>query len=201
MTEPILPLSEDDELMAAVARDSTAALEQLMTRWQPGVYRFVYRGVRNAEVAEELTQETFWRLWRAREQYKPGGKFSAWLLRIASRLILDYYRKQARRPQLYGNEAIGEIVPTTVDRPDQAARGSQLKEALEAAIERLPVNQRLALQMNRFKAMSYREIAEALDCSVGSVEQLIYRARKKLRNELSEYLPRDQRSEDEKGAR
>jgi RNA polymerase sigma-70 factor (ECF subfamily) len=77
MLEPIPVPSPDDDLMSQVAGDCTAALESLMELWQARIYRYILRGVRDAGVAEELTQETFWRLWRARRQYKPGGKFSA----------------------------------------------------------------------------------------------------------------------------
>ncbi len=180
--------SEDDQLMAQLARDDSSALERLMARWQSPLFRFIVRGVRDEGAAEELTQETFWRLWRARTQYVAGGKFTTWLFRIASRLCLDHYRRTARRPQLVNEEAIPPTAAPVGDRADRAAREAELSETLERALAGLPVNQCLALELSRFKGMSYKEIAQTLDCSLGSVEQLIYRARRQLRRELDRYL-------------
>ena len=188
MMTPDSPPSEDDQLMARLAGDDSAALERLMARWQSPLFRFIVRGVRDEGVAEELTQETFWRLWRARAQYVAGGKFSTWLFRIASRLCLDHYRRASRRPQLVNEEAIPPTAAPLSDRADRAAREAELTETLERALAGLPVNQRLALELSRFEGMSYKEIAETLDCSLGSVEQLIYRARRRLRRELDRYL-------------
>ena len=189
MSQTLSPYSEDDELMRQVVEGSSEALDKLVERWQKSVYSFVYRGVRNADDAEELTQETFWRLWRAREQYQSDGRFTAWLFRIASRLCIDHYRRQSRRPTLVSSEHPHFITASAQERPDQDMVHTELAQALDDAIAQLPVNQRLALQMNRFEGLSYREIAEALDCSLGSVEQLIYRARRRLRRDLACYLP------------
>jgi RNA polymerase sigma-70 factor (ECF subfamily) len=188
MTDPISPLFDDDELMRRVSEDSTEALEALMERWQRPVYRFAWRGIHDEGAAEEITQETFWRLWRARRQYRPGGTFSSWLFRIAARLCLDHQRSRSRRPLVQNEEAILAVPAPARDHADRPAREAEMAAALERALGRLPLNQRLALELNRFEALSTRQIAEALGCSVGSVEQLIYRARRRLRQELAEYL-------------
>jgi RNA polymerase sigma-70 factor, ECF subfamily len=189
MDETLAPSQEDDRLMALAARDQTEALNQLMLRWQGRIFHFIRKGVRDAEVAEELTQETFWRVWQYRGKYKPGGTFSAWLFRIASRLCLDHYRKQSRRPSLIGTDDPPDTVAPPRDDPREAARGAELEGAIEAAMAKLPVNQRLAIEMIRFEGLSYKEAAEALECSVGAVEQLLYRGRQQLRAALEDYLP------------
>lgn len=189
MDESRAPAPEDDRLMALAARDQTEALNQLMLRWQARIFHFIRKGVRDADVAEELTQETFWRVWQSRRKYKPGGTFSAWLFRIASRLCLDHYRKQSRRPDLIGSDDPPDSVTPPRDDPGEAARAGQLAEAIEAAMAQLPVNQRLAMEMVRYEGLSYKEAAEALECTVGAVEQLLYRARQQLKTELADYLP------------
>lgn len=177
--------------MARVAADDEGALAELMTRWQRPIYRFVYRGVRDADTAEELAQETFWRLWRARATYRPEGKFSAFLFRTAARLCLDHYRRRPR-PAIDDSETALAMAPAPVGfQPDDQARQGQLAEALERSLDQLPVNQRLAMQMGRLEGMSYQEIASVLGCSVGAVEQLIFRARASLRVALSEFLTPD----------
>lgn len=189
MDETRAPSQEDDRLMALIARDQTEALNQLMLRWQGRLFHFINKGVRDADVAEELTQETFWRLWQARRKYRPGGTFASWLFRIASRLCLDHYRHQSRRPSLLGSDDPPDAPAPPRDDPGQAAQGMQLEEAVERAMAALPVNQRLAIQMIRFEGQSYKEAAEALECSVGAVEQLLYRGRQALKAQLAEYLP------------
>ncbi len=190
MSEP-RPLTEldEDELMGLLAEDRDEALAELMTRWQGRLFSFIMRGVRDAGVAEEITQETFWRLWRGRAQYQAGGKFSSWLFRIASRLCLDHYRRQSRSPKLVEASETLQIAAPPADRADRAVRESELNETLNRALTTLPLNQRLALEMVTFEMMSYKEIALALDCSVGAVEQLIFRARRALRVSLADYLP------------
>jgi RNA polymerase sigma-70 factor, ECF subfamily len=189
MDETRAAADEDDRLMGLVARDQSEALNQLMLRWQGRIFHFIQKGVRDADIAEELTQETFWRLWQARGKYKPGGTFASWLFRIASRLCLDHYRRQSRRPQLMGSDEPPDAVAPPRDNPHEAARGSELAGALDRAIAQLPENQRLALELIRLEGLSYREAAEALECSVGAVEQLLYRARQQLKTALGDFLP------------
>lgn len=182
------PAADDHELMRLLAEDSTPALEELMRRWQPAVQRLVMRSVRDAGVAEEIAQETFWRLWRARKQYQFTGKFSTWIFRIAVRLCLDHYRSRARRPALVEDEGIEMVAGSPSQRPDRGVYEEELAQAIHKAMGELPVNQRLALEMNRFEEMSYAEVAQAMECSVGAVEQLIFRARKRLRELLKDHL-------------
>lgn len=183
------PNADDHELMRRLAEDSTAALEELMRRWQAAVQRLVMRSVRDAGAAEEITQETFFRLWRARTQYQFTGKFSTWLFRIAVRLSLDHHRSRARRPSLVEDEGIEMVAATSPTlRPDRGLYEEELATSLDRALAQLPLNQRLALEMNRFEDMSYAEVAQTLECSVGAVEQLIFRARKRLRELLKDHL-------------
>ncbi|MCE5231098.1 RNA polymerase sigma factor [bacterium] len=178
----------DDELMARVAADDESALGELMLRWQRPIHRFVYRGVRDADIAEEIAQETFWRVWRARSNYRPEGKFSAFLFRTAARLCLDHYRRRPR-PAIDDSETALALAPAPIAfQPDDQARRKQLAEALESSLAKLPINQRMAMQLGRLEGMSYQEIASILGCSVGAVEQLIFRARAALRVSLGEFI-------------
>ncbi len=178
----------DDELMARLADDDESALAELMARWQRPIYRFIYRGVRDADVAEEIAQETFWRVWRARGTYRPEGKFSSFLFRTAARLCLDHYRRRPR-PAVDDPETALALAPAPVGfQPDDQARQAQLAEALATSLAKLPINQRMAMQLGRLEGMSYQEIATVLGCSVGAVEQLIFRARTTLRVLLSEFI-------------
>jgi len=185
--------SVDDDLMRRAAADEEAALAEIMARWQAPLHRFILRGVRDEGLAEELTQETFWLIWRARGRYQPDGRFSAWLYRIAGRLCLDHHRRRARRPLLLltppDQSPAAERAAPPADDADAAAREAELASRLDRALAALPLRQRLAFEMNRLDDMSYREIAETLGCSRGSVEQLIFRARRTLHEALREEPP------------
>ena len=179
---------DDDALMEAIASGDESALRRLMERWQGPIYRFIRRTVRDEDMAEDLTQETFWRLWRGRQGYLAGGRFSTWLFRIAARLCLDHFRHGRRRPREVGDAALPAAMAPPRDAADLNARLGELHGALQVALDRLPANQRAALMLHRFEGMSYKEIAASLDCSLGAVEQLIYRARRRLREDLQEFL-------------
>jgi RNA polymerase sigma-70 factor (ECF subfamily) len=186
--QPPVP-EDDDEIMRRLAAGQDEALAALMTRWQAAAYRFILRGVRDEGLAEELTQETFWRVWRARREYRPEARFSAWMFRIAAHLCLDHHRRRARRPVLLGEESAAQMPAPPGDQADSAAREAELILRLDAALALLPLRQRLAFEMNRLEEMNYRRIAESLGCSLGSVEQLIFRARRALREALADDLP------------
>jgi RNA polymerase sigma-70 factor (ECF subfamily) len=175
--------------MRRLAEDDDDALAELMARWQGPLQRFVLRSVRDEGLAEELAQETFWRIWRARRDYRSQGHFSAWMYRIAARLCLDHHRRRVRRPVLVDEQTAVQVSAPPADHADRDARDAELMGRLDRALAGLPIRQRLALELNRMEDMNYRQIAEILDCSVGSVEQLVFRARRSLREALADILP------------
>ena len=193
MTPTRAPQNEDDRLMRLIAKGETEALNQLMLSWQSRLYSFVWRNVRNREVAEELAQETFWRLWDARARYRPGGRFSAWLFQIASRLCIDHFRRVGARPQLVNDEDLPPAEARSDDRPDRIVRACETQDAVDEAIANLPENQRIALELIRFEGLTYREAANAMQTTPGAVEQLVHRARKRLRQDLAQYMPENAR--------
>jgi RNA polymerase sigma-70 factor (ECF subfamily) len=175
--------------MRRLAADDDDALAELMTRWQAPLQRFVLRNVRDEGLAEEIAQETFWRVWRARREYHGEGHFSAWMYRIAARLCLDHHRRRVRRPVLIDEQAALQVSAPPGDHADRFARDAELMDRLETAMGALPLRQRVALELNRMEDMNYLRIAETLGCSVGSVEQLVFRARRTLKEALADILP------------
>ncbi len=177
----------DDELMTRVADGDQQALTELITRWQRRIFVFIHRSIGDADKAEELTQDVFWCLWQARERYQPQGKMGSYLFQIATRLCLQHWRAQKSRPRL-GNELPVDLPSPSNINPRQAARDAELAQALKEALATLPENQRLALELSRLEGLGQAEVATIMECSVGAIEQLIYRARQTLRKRLAPLL-------------
>jgi len=175
-------LADDDvRLMLAFRDGDERAFDALFERWAGRVLRFVERIVREPGVAEDLVQETFLRVWRARERYVPEARFSTWLFTIAGNAA----RNELRRP--FRGAAHDSLDLAAEDaKPEPAADGPASDElvdarrtglGLEAALAQLPARQREALWLRAVEGLSYAEVALALETSEASVKALIHRAR------------------------
>ena len=150
------------------------------------------------EWAEDLAQEVFLRVYRAREQYVPGAKFVTWLFRIANNLACNALRDRSRRAEvtLTGSES-GPLGVRPMDRLATAPSGAmptrqidkaELRDVVHMAIDSLSERQRMAVMLNKFEGMSYADIAQAMELSVQAVKSLLSRARENLRQTLEPYL-------------
>jgi RNA polymerase sigma-70 factor, ECF subfamily len=183
---------EDLELMEKVARDDERAFAALVERLAPSLLRFVRRtlAVQAAE-AEDLVQEVFIRVWKARHRWRPEASVKGYVFTIASRLCLNYARGQRRAPALQpidpGEEPALQL-PDGAAGPDRLLQSGQLKAAIEREISTLPPYQRAVLLLRHAEELSYQEIAVALDTSGPAVESLLSRARSHLRGRLAGWL-------------
>ena len=120
------------------------------------------------------------------------AKFTTWLLKITRNLVFNEMRRTKRRPHLPLHSEPGAEDPPFKDEtnlaPDASLLESELQQAIEEAIERLPETQRMALVLRRYQQLSYEQIAEVLDLSVPAVKSVLFRARTELRSRLSKYL-------------
>lgn len=175
---------DDDTLMARVAGGEEAAFRLLVQRWESGVRAFLIHMLGGVEEAEDLTQDTFVKVFGQADRYHPEGKFQSWLFRIAGNLA----RSRLRRRKLVGWLSFD---PVLHDRggdgpgPDDDLVADERARAVRAALEKLPERQRAAITLHRYQGMKYREIAEALDTTLPGVESLIQRALAALRRELA----------------
>jgi RNA polymerase sigma-70 factor, ECF subfamily len=171
----------DALLLAAAARRDQSAFEQLVKRHYPVVYRVVWRIMNGHGDAEDVTQEAFLRLWNNPGQLREASALRGWLIRVASNLVMDRFR---RKPAA-ALDAVPEVedgrpsVPQTMDRTRITAR-------IDAAIAQLPERQRLALTLVQYEHMSNIAAARVLDVSVDAFESLLARARRSLKQELSD---------------
>ena len=180
---------EDVRLMLAFRGGDDAAFEALFERWAARLLRFLERMVKDTAVAEELVQETFLRVHRARSRYEPDAKFSTWLYTIASNVARNELRRPFRRAPHDSTDAEREGAPLELaaeESPvDEIVNARREGSEVEAALQKLPERQRAALWLAAVEGLPYAEVAQALDTSESSVKALVHRARVALAEQLA----------------
>jgi RNA polymerase sigma-70 factor (ECF subfamily) len=175
---------DDDALMVRTAQGEEAAFRLLVLRWEAQVRAFLVHMLRSPEEAEDLTQDTFVKVYRQAGRYRPEGRFRSWLLRIAGNLA----RSRLRRRRLIGWLSFDPVRHDVADpgpAPDEGLDTEARARAVRAALADLPRRQREALALHRYQGLKYREIAEVMGTSVPGVESLIQRALAALRKDLA----------------
>jgi RNA polymerase sigma-70 factor, ECF subfamily len=181
----------DVQLMLDVKAGDEASFGELLQRYRTPVVNFLQRMVRDRATAEDLAQEVFLRIYRARKKYVPSAKFTTWLFRIATNLALNALRDSRYHQMEVSLDAPAEENVAPVNLPSRGpAADERLIEQdraafIRQAIERLPAKQRAAVLMHKFQEMDYSEIAEALECSESALKSLLFRAYETLRVELA----------------
>ncbi|MDP2652493.1 MAG: sigma-70 family RNA polymerase sigma factor [Candidatus Omnitrophota bacterium] len=189
-------LSDPDVLlMSAFQKGDPASFETLMRKYYARVLNFIYRFVGSKEIAEDLTQEVFLRVYKTAPSYKPQAKFQTWLYTIAKNLSLNELRRNRHRTFSMDEEIAGsdgelrrQFEDHSIPRPDAALVKEDAAKAVKEAINALPENQRLAVILRRYEDFSYEEIARTMNCSVKAVKSLLNRAKENLRNALGKYV-------------
>ncbi len=183
-------MEPDIELMLRVKDGDAASFALLLERHRAPVVHFLYRMVNNQPVAEELAQEVFLRVYRARGSYEPTAKFTTWLFRIATHLALNWLRDGRNQKAVQSLDAVAENAPVKqlADRApnveeDMLRRAR--RDEVRRAVEMLPPKQRAAVLMHKFHEMEYSQIAKALGCSESALKSLLFRAYGKLRVRLA----------------
>ena len=188
---------EDEALIARVAAGDSRALEVLYDRYSRIVYGTALRMLGVAELAEEVVQETFWRVWRRSGTFQPGrGQVSSWILGIAHNLAIDELRRQRARPSpVYDEEdrpVLSEIEDSRMDVVGAALEDEQ-RRLINSALDQIPAEQREAIELAYFGGLSQSEIATQLQNPLGTVKTRIRLGLQKLRDILSAqgYQPLD----------
>jgi RNA polymerase sigma-70 factor, ECF subfamily len=186
----------DVQLMLDVKAGDQRSFELLLQRYRTPLVNFLYRMVRSREQAEDLAQEVFLRVYRAREDYEPSAKFTTWLFRIATNLALN-----SLRDHRYQKLEISMDAPIVADAEDGEERMMEVadehpdieqhlveearKKMIRHAIEKLPDKQRAAVLLHKYQELDYAEISKVLQCSESALKSLLFRAYETLRVELA----------------
>ena len=168
----------------------------LLQRYRAPLVNFLYRMVRERAEAEDLAQEVFLRVYRARKDYVPSAKFTTWLFRIATNLALNSVRDNR-----YQRLEVSIDAPVTTDAEDGDERTLDVAEKhpnieqhlieearrkmIRRAVEKLPEKQRAAVLLHKYQELDYNEIAKILGCSESALKSLLFRAYETLRVELA----------------
>jgi len=164
------------------------AFRTLVVMHQQRVYLLAYSLLRNREDATDVVQETFMRLFQKLDAYEPGKNFQGWLLQIAKNLCIDYYRKNYGRRREHQSDMSLQDIDPPAPPGDSSPAGFDLRQAFSRALARLGERQRLVFVMKHYNGLDYREIAEVLDISTGTVKSLHFKAVRNLRALLSPQL-------------
>jgi len=200
-----IALDPDVRLMLEVREDIGAAFEELMLRYQNRVVTVLEHLVGNRSQAEDLAQDVFLRVYRARKNYVPGSKFSTWLFKITNNVALNALRSKSRRREVnVESHESGPMGATRLDEMAQAASGliparqldkAEMRDIIQLALESLNERQRMAVLLSKFEDMNYADIASAMDMTPKAIKSLLSRARVNLRQVLEPYLQRGERPE------
>ena len=175
----------DEELMLAYAGGDARAFEALYSRHRGPLFRFLLRGIKRRELADELFQETWGRVIQARTRYRVEAKFSTWLLQIAHNLVIDQYRRE--RPEDNGETAENVMRVTENDereRPDQVLSDFEQSRRLQMALAELPTDQRGAFLLRVENGLGIEEIAEVMAVGRETAKSRLRYALEKLRISL-----------------
>jgi RNA polymerase sigma-70 factor (ECF subfamily) len=197
---------DDDglRLMMEVRSDRPGAFEELVSRYGGMLVGFFHRRMdQGIAEAEDLAQEVFLRIFRARHRYKPTARVKSWILTIATNVCLNRRRYESRRPHVSldretdGSNGSGiGVEDERASNPAESVGLDELRARVRKAVADLPERQRIAVQLLRFGGLSYEEISRSLGIGLEATKSLLNRAKDTLRRALSREIAARQREDD-----
>ena len=185
----------DEELVRLFSEGKEWAFKELMARYSKKMLNYINRMIYDRDRAEDLLQETFIRVYRNIDRFDPKRRFSTWLYTIATNLAKNELRNIYRCPLLFFENLSFQkkyrLMFQTADRadkPDNQLYRTQLRDLIARAIKLLPENQRVIFILRETECKSYKEIAEILDCNMGTVKSRLNRARTSFARIIEPYL-------------
>lgn len=182
------PVPDDTDLLARVVQNDADALDLLYERHSRVVYSLALRMLRSAELAEDIVQETFWRVWRRSATFEGRrGSVASWIFGIAHNLSVDELRRQRARPvqvrDTPDEPILGAIVDAGADVGVLALQNERRRQ-IAAALAQIPADQRQAIELAYFGGLSQSEIAERLQSPIGTIKTRIRNGLRRLRDLL-----------------
>ena len=191
-------LRSDEDLMLSCRDGDQGAFEMLYRRYEKPIFSFIYRMVLSAADAEDLCQETFLKVYRAKKKYQKTAKFKTWLFHIALNLCRDRIRRMKFRSHLSLNSPVFSQDSNEIRKqqslcdfssdPTKRAQTAEMKTLVQQAFTKLPQQQRTVVILRQYHDLKFSEIAEIMNCPLGTAKSLNHRGREKLIKALSKYI-------------
>ena len=184
----------DQQLVARVQKGDSRAFDLLVLKYQHKIFGLISRYVHDADEVQDVAQEAFIKAYRALPKFRGDSQFYTWLYRIAVNTAKNHLVSRSRRPPGSDVEVEdaeyyeGGAALRDIETPESALFGAELKEVVEGAIADLPDDLRAAVTLREFDGLSYEDIAEIMDCPVGTVRSRIFRARESIDNKVKEQM-------------
>jgi RNA polymerase sigma-70 factor (ECF subfamily) len=184
----------DQQLVARVQKGDSRAFDVLVLKYQHKIFGLISRYVHDADEVQDVAQEAFIKAYRALPRFRGDSAFYTWLYRIAINTAKNHLVARSRRPPgsdveiddaeyFEGGGALREI-----ETPESALFGEELKQVVDRAIAELPDDLRTAVTLREFDGLSYEDIAEVMDCPVGTVRSRIFRAREAIDRQVKQQI-------------
>jgi RNA polymerase sigma-70 factor, ECF subfamily len=192
--QDVTAAATDKQLVARVQKGDSRAFDMLVLKYQHRIFGLISRYVSDADEVQDVAQEAFIKAYRALPKFRGDSAFYTWLYRIAINTAKNYLVSRSRRPpgsdvevedaEYYASgTALHEI-----ETPESALFGAELKAVVETAIRELPEDLRTAVTLREFDGLSYEDIADIMDCPIGTVRSRIFRAREAIDSQVKEQL-------------
>lgn len=189
---------DDQQLIKELKQQRAAAFKTVVTTYQDQVLNTCYRFLFNREDAEDVAQEVFIEVHRSASSFRGDSKLSTWIYRIAVSKSLNFLRHKKRKKRfapvksLFGLEEEGKELPDpNAFAPEDSLESMERLNVLQSAIDTLPENQKVAFTLSKCEGFGNKEIANIMGTSLSSVDSLIHRAKRKLRDKLYTYFEKD----------
>lgn len=177
---------DDDSLVQRARGGDMDSFEELVNRHRDKTYARAFSLLRNEDEALDLSQEAWVKAWQRLSQFQGDSSFVTWITRIVINLCLDFLRKQKRQKTESiealnnGTGGVERLLPVVVPNPTAQLERDELRSRISKALDQLSYEHRTVLVLHEYEDMEYKEIAKAMDCSIGTVMSRLFYARKRM---------------------
>lgn len=185
--------AEDFRLVALAQQGDMGAYDELVIRHRGKIYAMIRNMVKNDADAWDLSQDVFIKAWQALPRFEARARFSTWLFRISHNVVYDWVRKRKiesageLNDEIFDRDRIdlsAKTAPSFVESPDDALSNTELREKISEALDKLSPEHREAVILKDVQGLSYKEIADVMECTLGTVMSRLFYARQKLQTLL-----------------
>ena len=178
----------DEMLMCELQRDNLSAFDILVKRWEKPLLNYCYQMVNDPELAEDLRQEVFLRIYRSAKTFRGMSQFSTWLYRIATNLCLDTFTKKGYQAEILIGDSLTSEFGGSDDKltnpsatPETVAVKREMESRVHAALADLPEELRMVVMLRHYHGMKFQEIAESLGCPITTAQSRLAAGTERLR--------------------